>query len=450
MKKTDTFSGTHFAVLGFGRSGRAVTDFLTDGKGRVTVYAETPVREVEAAPYRARGVRFCIGPFPEKFEGEVLVRSPGIRPDIPPILTSLAAGAVLTGETELFLERCRATVIGVTGSDGKTTTSALTAALLRGSGRHVLCGGNNGTPLLPHVAELTGRDFAVVELSSFQLMTLDRAPTVAVITNITPNHLNWHKDMAEYVAAKCRIFAGAGHLVTNADCPLTAKIARGVRVPLTLFSSSGSFPEIPAVRVFARDGAVYLQDEAGERRFDCGAFRLPGKHNLENLMAALAATAPYLNGDTVPGTLAAFGGVAHRLQYVDTVAGVAYYNSSIDTSPSRTAAALSALGGTPIVIAGGRGKGISLAPLAGTLAARAKAAFLYGDTAREILDLLGGEIPAAAFDTFAEAFAAAVAAAEPGDTVLLSPGCTAFGEFRDFEERGERFMQLVAALPRKG
>lgn len=450
MGKMISFSGSRVAVLGFGRSGRAVTDTVLNEGGCVCVYAENPVEEYIAAPYRARGVRFQVGPFPPRFEEEVLVRSPGIRPDIPPIAASLASGAILTGETELFMERCPATVIGVTGSDGKTTTTALIAALLAGSGRRVLCGGNNGIPLLPRAAELSTRDFVVLELSSFQLMTLQIPPTVAVITNITPNHLNWHRDMQEYIAAKCRIFAGASRLVTNADCPVTADIARGAGVPLTLFSASGSFPEIPAARVFTRDGAVYLRDGTKESRFDCGNFRLPGRHNQENLMAALAAAAPYLNADTVPGTLVGFRGVAHRLQYVDTVAGVAYYNSSIDTSPSRTAAALNALGGTPIVIAGGRGKGISLQPLAETLAARAKAVFLYGETAKEIFGALGGRIPAAVSETFVGAFRAAAAAAVPGDTILLSPGCTAFGEFRDFEERGERFMQLVAALPRKG
>lgn len=449
MEKMTSFEGKRVAVLGFGRSGRAVTDFVLADGGQVSVYAEAPVEPAVAAPYLARGVRFA-GRFPPRFPEEVLVRSPGIRPDIPPILASLAAGAILTGETELFMERCRATVIGVTGSDGKTTTSALTAALLAGSGRQVLCGGNNGFPLLPRAGELTERDFVVLELSSFQLMTLQRPPAVAVLTNITPNHLNWHRDMEEYIAAKCRIFAGATRLVTNADCPVTAALARTAHVPLVLFSSAGVFPEIPAAHISLRGGDCVLREGEAKHRFDCKDFHLPGRHNRENLMAALAAAAPFIDPATVPGTLAAFRGVAHRLQYADTVGGVAYYNSSIDTTPSRTAAALEALGGTPLVIAGGRGKGISLQPLAETLAARAKAVFLYGETAGEILGALTGRVPAAAYEGFDAAFAAAAAAAVPGDVVLLSPGCTAFDAFRDFEARGERFLQLVAALPRKG
>lgn len=449
MEKITTFAGRHVAVLGFGRSGRAVTELVLAEGGQVSVYDEAPVKSAVASPYLARGVRFW-GRFPPCFLEEVLVRSPGIRPDIPPILASLAGGASLTGETELFMERCRATVIGVTGSDGKTTTSALTAALLAESGRRVLCGGNNGVPLLPHAGDLNERDLAVLELSSFQLMTLQRPPAIAVVTNITPNHLNWHRDMEEYIAAKSRIFAGAGRLVTNADCPATAALAHTAHLPLTLFSGSGVFPGISAARIFIRGDSCVLQDGAGECCFDCTGFHLPGRHNRENLMAALAAAAPFIDPQTVPGTLAAFHGVAHRLQYAGTVAGVAYYNSSIDTTPSRTAAALEALGKIPLVIAGGRGKGISLQPLADVLAARAKAVFLYGETAREILDALAGRVPAEAYESFDAAFAAATAAAKAGDTVLLSPGCTAFDAFRDFEARGERFLQLVAALPQKG
>lgn len=445
--------GREFSVLGFGRAGRAAADYLLSRGGRVTVFDEKTLKEEEKTPFAARGVRFCEGAFPREFPGDVLIRSPGIRPDIPPIRAALARGAVLSGETELFFEACPAQVIGVTGSDGKTTTTALIAALLKASGRRVFCGGNNGTPLLPRVGEMTRDDLAVLELSSFQLMTLNRAPAVAVITNISPNHLNWHTDMSEYVAAKCRIFQGAKRLVTNADCTLTRHIAEEAEaagVPVLLFSVSGNFRMGEKNRVYPDGERVIVAGEKELSSFDCRSFRLPGRHNTENLCAALAAAAPYLSRRAVPAALSAFRGVPHRLQYAGTVGGVAYYNSSIDTSPCRTAAALSALSCRPLVIAGGRGKGIPLAPLADALAERAKAVFLYGETAGEISEELNGRVPSEVFSEFADAFSAAASAAVPGDTVLLSPGCTAFDRFRDFEERGEVFMQMVAALPRKG
>ena len=445
--------GKEFSVIGFGRAGRAAADYLLSHGGRVTVFDEKPLGGEVKAPYAARGVIFREGAFPREFPGDVLIRSPGIRPDIPPIGAALSRGAVLSGETELFLEACPAPVIGVTGSDGKTTTAALIAALLEASGKRVFCGGNNGKPLLPQAEEMTENDLAVLELSSFQLMTLTRAPAVAVITNISPNHLNWHTDMAEYIAAKCRIFQGAKRLVTNADCALTKRIAgqaEAAGVPVWLFSVSGSFRPEEKNRVYPDGERVIVTGESELLSFDCRAFRLPGRHNRENLCAALAAAAPWLSRRAVPAALSAFRGVPHRLQYVGTVAGVAYYNSSIDTSPCRTAAALSALSCRPLVIAGGRGKGIPLAPLADALAERARAAFLYGETAGEIAEEIHGRIPASVFSEFADAFSAAASAAKPGDTVLLSPGCTAFDRFRDFEERGEVFMQMVAALPRKG
>ncbi len=445
--------GKEFSVLGFGRAGRAAAEYLQSHGGRVTVFDEKPLKEEAKAPFSARGVRFFEGAFPQELPGDVLIRSPGIRPDIPPILAALARGAELSSETELFFDNCPATVIGVTGSDGKTTTTALTAALLAAGGRRVFCGGNNGTPLLPRVGEMTAGDLAVTELSSFQLMTLSHAPAIAVITNISPNHLNWHRDMTEYIAAKCRIFHGAGRLVTNADCPLTRHIAEEAEaagVPVWLFSVTGNFRMGEKNRVYPDGDRVVVAGENELSSFDCRSFRLPGRHNKENLCAALAAAAPYLSRRAVPAALSAFRGVPHRLQYVGTVRGVTYINSSIDTSPSRTAAALSALSCRPLVIAGGRGKGISLTPLADALAERAGAVFLYGETAKEIAEELNGRIPTRVFSEFGDAFSAAASAAVPGDTVLLSPGCTAFDRFRDFEERGEVFMQMVAALPRKG
>lgn len=427
-------NGLSVAVLGFGRAGRAVADFYLKRKAKITVYAEQSPPNAALVPYRAKGVNFCFGRFPDRFKEQLLVRSPGIRPDIPAILRSLAAGATLTSETELFFDRCPARIIGVTGSDGKTTTANLIASLLRGAGHTAYLGGNNGTPLLPTVDQMQKSDFAVVELSSFQLMTLARSPEVAVITNITPNHLNWHTDMTEYITAKCRIFKnGARRLILNEKSDILQEIAKRVAISATFFS--------------ATERELCLSEGETEQRLPVpDSFLLPGQHNRENLAAAYAAVREFVPSEAMQTALEGFRGVPHRLQYVDTVRGVKYYNSSIDTSPTRTVAALNALGGHPLVIAGGRGKGVSFTPVGDALAAHAKAVFLYGEAAREIEKTLDGRVQTHRFAAFASAFDAAVGMAKSGDTVLLSPACTAFDQFRDFEERGNTFCNLVQNL----
>lgn len=445
------FAGKTVALLGYGRANRAVRAYLSSEGCRFTVYTEQPLDDATTAELAAADIPVRVGAFPGVFPESMLVRSPGIRPDHSAIAASVASGSVLTDETSLMRRNLPVPLVGITGSDGKTTTANLVAALLTGAGVRTFLGGNNGVPLLPRVSEMQMGDVAVAELSSFQLMTLQHPAEYAVMTNVTPNHLNWHADMAEYMAAKCRIFNGSTYLVLNAENEATRRIGKarlGNATPgkTVFFAVDEAAVAAYSNAVFLQAGCVVCRLEGREQRFDClPDFKLPGRHNLANLLAAIAVTHPFTKGRGL-SALAAFGGVPHRLQRVAEVRGVTYINSSIDTSPTRTAAALSALGGRPICIVGGRGKGISLAPLADALATQAKAAFLYGETAAEIEAALCGRIPTRRFSRFAEAFSAASAAALPGDTVLLSPGCTAFGEFRDFEERGECFCRLVRAL----
>lgn len=437
------------AVLGFGRSGQSATDFLLAHGCTPRVYSQGGVPEDIKRKYARNGVSFCDS-FPETFEESVLIRSPVIRPDIPPIRRAMARGAVLTGEVDLFLSRTAATVIGVTGSDGKTTTANMIEALLRAAGKHAVLGGNNGVPLLAHADTLTAKDFAVVELSSFQLMTAP-SPHVAVITNITPNHLNWHTDLFEYAAAKCRIYtSGAARLVVSADCPATREIGARAALPVTWFCAGG-IPSGDGVLI-SGDDLIIKTAKSTETVSVFRDFHLPGAHNRANFAAAVAAALPFVDRNAIVSCARDFRGVRHRLEHVATVDGVTYINSSIDTSPTRTAAALSALSCRPLVIVGGRGKGIDLAPLADSLVAHARAVFLYGETAKEIEAHLGARVPHARHERFADAFAAAAKNAKRGETVLLSPGCTAFDEFRDFEERGDAFCHLVKKMvqERKG
>lgn len=440
------------AVLGFGRSGRAVTDYLLSLGCLPHVYTQGDIDEGIKHNYTANGVSFK-GDFPKEFLESVLFRSPGIRPDHPAILRALANGAYLTGEVDWFVSHTQATVIGVTGSDGKTTTSYMIEQILRAAGKRVLCGGNNGVPLLPQLHTLGEGDFAVVELSSFQLMTAP-APDVAVITNLSPNHLNWHKSYEEYLAAKCRILRGASRVVLCADCAQSTAVGKRTPVPVIWHSLSENLPFTPETgEVFFTSEGENLLVHEGENAHKLPVFRgfsMPGAHNRQNLMAACAATFGIAHGCDLIATAGRLCGVAHRLETVGTVNGVTYVNSSIDTSPTRTAASLSAMENAPIVIAGGRTKGIPLDALADTLAARAKAVFLYGEAAGEIAQGIAGRAEHKSFENFADAFAAASRYARAGDTVLLSPGCTAYDQFENFEKRGECFAELVKGLSEKG
>ncbi len=436
------------ALLGIGRANRAVLARLLAAGCRPQVFTEQAPDEGTRAYLEELGVSLTVSPFPKRIEVDVLVRSPGLRPDLPVLTAHQRAGGLVTEESAITLSLLPCPVIGVTGSDGKSTTAALCEVLLRASGVRVWLGGNNGVPLLGRIGEMRESDVAVMELSSFQLMGAPRAADGAILTNITPNHLNWHTDMAEYIAAKCNIFDARTRLVTNAVCDTTRAIglahaARGGRVVLFGGTPTGA---LHTGEIFAQGADAVLRENGADTRYTClQDFHLAGRHNRENLLAALAAVSPWLTSTAPSLALRDFHGVPHRLQYVATVRGVRYYNSSIDTSPTRTAAALSALGGSPVVIAGGRGKGISLAPLCAALCKHARAVCLYGEMAEEIAAGLGA-LPHSVHMRFADAFAAAVALAGEGDTVLLSPGCTAFGEFRDFEERGACFCRLVEAL----
>ncbi len=440
------------AVLGFGRAGRMVCDYLLFVGCRPTVYETGEICEKAKSLYAANGVSF-VREFPNEFYQSILFRSPGIRPDHPAIVRSQARGAYLTGEVDWFLSHTKATVIGVTGSDGKTTTVHMIEALLRAAGKRVICGGNNGLPLLKRMHLLGRGDFAVVEMSSFQLATAP-APDVAVITNLSPNHLNWHKDYFEYLATKCRIFHGASRLVLSADCPASVMIGCRAPLPITWHTVREEMPFTPetgGVFLTAAGENIYLNSEPSVCAIPAFRdFALPGVHNRQNMLAAYAAAYPFADERAVLTVSREFRGVPHRLQRIDCVDGVTYINSSIDTSPTRTAAALSALEAAPIVIAGGRTKGIPLNALGDALAAHAKAVFLYGEAASEIFGALGGRVYAEQFISFADAFAAASRYARAGDTVLLSPGCTAYDQFENFEKRGECFAELVKGLSEKG
>ncbi len=310
---------------------------------------------------------------------------------------------------------------------------------------------------------MTDDDFAVVELSSFQLMTMKRSPNRAAITNITPNHLDWHRGMDEYAAAKTNIFThGAARLTVNADNSATRAIGRDAgQVEVTFFSSRGHRYEdvVPEVRggspaIFERDGVI-VRSLGGEceELLAVSDILLPGRHNIENYMTAIANTYGIVSKDIYRDIARTFRGVEHRLELVREVEGVKYYNSSIDSSPTRTAAALSALPVKPVVICGGYDKHIPFAPLAEALCERAAGVVLTGATADKIAEALDAcpayspeRLPVERVGDFREAVLAARRMAEPGGIVLLSPACASFDRFRNFAERGRVFKEIVNGL----
>lgn len=449
------------AVLGFGVSNIPLVSLLTECGNEVTVYDRSDISALDpiARELEREGVRFVTGDgYLDSIEGDIIFRSPGIRPDLPAILDAVQRGAELTSEMELFLELTPATVIGITGSDGKTTTTTLTYKLLErafeGSGRRVYVGGNIGKPLLSLLGDMTDRDVCVLELSSFQLFTADTSPDRAAITNVSPNHLDWHGDMNEYIEAKSNVFShGAASLITNGACEVCLKLARSSGIATDLFSARASLAEmlasVPEVRsvMYLCDGAIYRYcDGNSERVLDISDILIPGLHNVENYMTAISLVWSEVGLEDIRELARSFGGVEHRLEFVRELDGVKYYNSSIDSSPSRTAAALSALDERPIVICGGYDKKIPFAPLAAALGERASAVILTGATAEAIraeLERVAPELPVHLEKDFERAVRLSREIAERGDTVLLSPACASFDAFKNFAERGNRFKCIV-------
>ena len=474
-------NGRSCAILGLGVSNLPLAEQIHAMGLPLAIYDKKSPKELgERAEALAKsGVPFYTGEgcFDDPKE-EVIFRSPGIRPDRSGLARAVERGAELTSEIELFLKLTKSPTFAITGSDGKTTSTTLTGKFLeaeadRRGGRRVFVGGNIGTPLLDRISRIGEADPVVMELSSFQLMTLRDAPTYAAITNLSPNHLDWHRDMEEYVAAKKRILGPATkRLVTNADCSVTMDLAKdlldsregGESTPdLFLFSShKTSFAEIFGTEgndrdraLFERDGILYIASKQEEiPLFETDAIRIPGRHNLENYLTAMGLTWGQVDPSVYRQTAETFPGVEHRLEWIRRYREVDYYNSSIDSSPSRTAAALSALRGRDIVIlCGGYDKKIPFEPLAESLIQHVRAVVLTGATGETIGRVLTAHQdyrmghPEIAYEKdFSKAVTLARDLARPHGCVLLSPACASFDAFRNFAERGNTFRKIVESF----
>ena len=471
QKLIDTVNNKSCAILGLGVSNMPLARLLLSlGVIKsLTVYDKKSPEQLgdEALSLRESGVHFVCGEscFDEICE-DVIFRSPGIRPDIKGIADALKRGALLTSEIEQFIELTPAKKFAITGSDGKTTSTTLTGKFLS-VGARAFVGGNIGTPLLDRCADMTEDDSAVLELSSFQLMTFSGSADAVAITNLSPNHLDWHTDLDEYARAKYNIVGkDTKRVVLNAENETTRTFGKRLLterdVEVIFFSSSAKnysdiLPEAHqrAKTVFERGGAIYISDgKTEERLLDYSLIRLPGRHNLENYMTAMALTYGYVELGAYETVAREFTGVEHRLELVRTLDGVDFYNGSIDSSPTRTIAALSALHGRDIVIiCGGYDKNLDYSPLAPALCRSARAVVLTGATAPKIKAALldcseydPEKLCLVEADSFEDAVARSAALGRAGGCVLLSPASASFDRFKNFAERGKYFKELVKKL----
>ena len=442
-------AGKKIAVLGLGVSNRPLVRLLLEFGCDVTGCDKTPREKLdqEVLDLEAAGCKLSLGDgYTDGIEADLVFRTPGMHPGNPAIVALAEKGARITSEMEVFFEVCPCTCIAVTGSDGKTTTTTLVSEMLKAEGYKVWLGGNIGTPLLPLVRQMHAEDYAVVELSSFQLMDMTRSPHIALITNLAPNHLDIHKDMAEYVEAKKNIYRFQNDvdvLVVNADNQITAPLS-GPGVTRS-FSRQGK-----DTFVRLEEGVLYRRGEAVLNKSD---ILLPGEHNVENYMAAIAVVEGLVSDDTIRQVARNFGGVEHRIELVRIKDGVRFYNDSIASSPSRTIAGLLSFPEKVILIAGGYDKHIPYDVLGPVVCDHAKKVFLGGATGPQIraaIENAPNYVPGCPEITDCDGFDAAVyaaaAAAQDGDVVLMSPASAAFDQFKNFMVRGEHYKKMVKEL----
>ena len=437
--------GKRIAVLGLGVSNRPLVRLLLEFGCDVVGCDRTPREKLEneVLELERLGCKLHVGDdYLAGVEADVVFRTPGMHPGNPAIQALKERGAEVTSEMEVFFEVSPCHLIAVTGSDGKTTTTTLIAEMLKAAGKTVWLGGNIGTPLLPLVRQMQKEDFAVVELSSFQLMDMRCSPQRALITNLAPNHLDIHKDMDEYVDAKKNIFRYQGEgdlLVLNADNPITASF----RGP----GKTRFFSRLGEGDVCIRDGVICRGQTPVLPVSD---ILLPGVHNVENYMAAIAMVEGLASDEDIRQVAKTFGGVEHRIELVRIKDGVRFYNDSIASSPTRTMAGLRSFPEKVILIAGGYDKHIPYDPLGPEICAHVKKLFLNGATGPKIraaVERCPGDKPEMVdCPDFASAVKAAAEAAEPGDVVLMSPASAAFDQFKNFMVRGNYFKELVKEL----
>ncbi len=452
MTKLEEFKqnikGKNVTVIGIGISNLPLIKYLVSLGANVTARDKNS-REWLGEKYtecERLGVKCILGEdYLDNITDDIIFKTPGLRFDVPELVKARENGAVVTSEMETFFEVCPSHIIAVTGSDGKTTTTTLIHKIMTKAGYKTWLGGNIGNPLLADTDKMSENDWVILELSSFQLHTMKKSPEIGVITNLSPNHLDWHKDYAEYIEAKTNIFTHMSRENTivlnadNADCAALLPLAH------------------EKVVMFARKkkATVWLDGDVirygSEEILNINDIKIPGMHNVENYMAAIAAVHGLADAGTIQEVAKEFGGVEHRIELVRTLDGVRYYNSSIDSSPNRTINTLNVFPEKVIMISGGKDKGIPYDAVGPAIADHVKTLILIGATSEAIYGALKktgreNEVETIFVKSYEEAVNTAKDKAESGDVVLLSPASTSFDMFRNFEERGNLFKKLVNEL----
>ena len=445
------------AFIGIGTSNLPLIKLFSDKGAKVIACDKKDFELLGENGIKAKeyGAQLVLGEnYLSNINADIVFRSPGTPFYKDELVKLRENGVVLTSEMEVFFDLCPCNVIAVTGSDGKTTTTTIISEFLKASGQNVHLGGNIGKPLLPEIETISPSDYAVVELSSFQLISMRKSPDIAVVTNLAPNHLDIHKDMQEYIDSKKNIILhqnAFSKAVLNLDNDITNGFSPDVRGNLAKFSVKQKLFNGAYL-----DGTTICYSDYGKvtQIMDIKDIKIPGMHNVENYLAAISAVWGIVDIDTIVGVAKTFGGVEHRAEFVREYNGVKYYNDSIASSPTRTAlGTLSLYDEKIIIIAGGYDKHIPYEPLGPVINDKVKVLILLGDTAPKIESAVKSAdnydenaIKIINVNNMEEAVAAAVENSDKGDIVSLSPASASFGLYKNFEERGNHFKSIVNSL----
>ena len=445
------------AIIGLGVSNIPLLDYFFQKKARVTVFDE---REIEKIPneliqklnnYEFKYVfgKNCLKNL-GSFNFNIILRSPSCLPTRKELEDASSNGALVTSEIELLMEMAPCKIIGVTGSDGKTTTTSLINSILQKGGYKTYLGGNIGTPLFTKLEEIKPQDILVLELSSFQLMGKEISPNIAIITNITPNHLNIHKDYEEYINAKKNIFKYQGEddtVILNYDNEITRNCKKEAKGKVIFFSGKEKLDD-----GFIVDDKIIKEcdDRIRKHVLDCREVILRGEHNYENIATAFAATKDLVDIDAAVEAVKEFKPVEHRLEFVREINDVKWYNDSVSSSPTRTIAGLNSFDEEIVLIAGGYDKNLDYTPIAKPIVDKVKTLILIGQTSDKIFDAVKEELEKEnkelniyMCNSLKETVELARKSAKPGQIVLFSPASASFDMFKNFADRGEQFKELV-------
>ena len=446
------------AIIGLGVSNLPLLDYMYEKNAKVTVFDEKEEKDIEKNILeKLKNYKFDYFLGKNCFENlkgfDIIFRSPSFLPTRKELVEEEKRGAIITSEIEMLMKLTPATIIGVTGSDGKTTTTSLIYSILKNAGYNTYLGGNIGIPLFTKLNEMKPNDIVVLELSSFQLMGMDVSPHIGVITNITPNHLNIHKDYQEYINAKKNIFKYQNkddYIILNYDNDITRNCAKEAKSKVIFFSGKEKLEN-----GFIVDNKIIKKCEDGIRThiLDCKDVLLRGEHNFENIATAIAATSSLVDIDKSIDTIKEFKAVEHRLEYVRTIDDVKWYNDSVSSSPTRTIAGLKSFDEDIVLIAGGYDKNLDYTPIAKPILKKVKTLILLGQTSGKIFDAVKEEeekenknIDIFMVNTLEEAVNLARKQAKVGEIVLFSPASASFDMFKNFADRGNKFKDLVNKL----